>query len=410
MINTLILKTDNLTSGYIPELIDTLSLFCIIFGIYVIGSKNPILSVLFLIGLFLSISLYLMLLNMIFIGLSYLLVYVGAVSILFIFILMLINVRISELLNETSNSLTLGILASILISIPAYLIINQEKSIFSLACAKQGLRCLAVRSTKRHTIKDYSEYLINIFNKKEFEWSDFTENYEFSPKNSEIVSKDSEKLSKLNKFNHDSHYDSGYVAGTNNSNTSPVSSDKILEQFRGLFDECSFIQSIVVTDRYSGKAFKLNKFNEEIEIEEIYNPLEINIIHLFGNRLDLSVLACAKQASLNSEIPYKHDVQVKNDMSLPSIYTKYTGDLMESNVLSEISLITENLNKENKLVNDNMLLVSSNIWDSNLMESSHITSIGNILYTSHAIWLIITSIILLLAMVGAIVITKKEKD
>ena len=43
-----------------------------------------------------------------FIGLSYLLVYIGAISILFLFILMLINVRVSELQAETSNSLPLA--------------------------------------------------------------------------------------------------------------------------------------------------------------------------------------------------------------------------------------------------------------------------------------------------------------
>jgi len=43
-----------------------------------------------------------------FIGLSYLIIYIGAVSILFLFILMLINVRISELQNNTSNSLPLA--------------------------------------------------------------------------------------------------------------------------------------------------------------------------------------------------------------------------------------------------------------------------------------------------------------
>jgi NADH-ubiquinone oxidoreductase chain 6 len=35
-------------------------------------------------------------------------------------------------------------------------------------------------------------------------------------------------------------------------------------------------------------------------------------------------------------------------------------------------------------------------------------SIGNIMYTSYSIWLLITSIILLLAMVGSIVITVKQ--
>jgi NADH-ubiquinone oxidoreductase chain 6 len=36
-------------------------------------------------------------------------------------------------------------------------------------------------------------------------------------------------------------------------------------------------------------------------------------------------------------------------------------------------------------------------------------SIGNVMYTSYSIWLLITSIILLLAMVGSIVITIKQK-
>jgi NADH-ubiquinone oxidoreductase chain 6 len=36
-------------------------------------------------------------------------------------------------------------------------------------------------------------------------------------------------------------------------------------------------------------------------------------------------------------------------------------------------------------------------------------SIGNIMYTSYSIWLLITSIILLLAMVGSIVITIKQR-
>ena len=69
-----------------------------------------IVSVLFLIGLFLCISAYLILTGLNFIGLSYLLVYIGAVSILFLFILMLINVRISELLTDSINSIPLAIL------------------------------------------------------------------------------------------------------------------------------------------------------------------------------------------------------------------------------------------------------------------------------------------------------------
>ena len=72
--------------------------------------RNPVVSVLFLIGLFVSIAGLLILIGYNFIGLSYILVYVGAVSILFLFILMLINIRISELLSETNNDIPLAIL------------------------------------------------------------------------------------------------------------------------------------------------------------------------------------------------------------------------------------------------------------------------------------------------------------
>ena len=64
-----------------------------------------------------SIAGYLMMLGINFIGLSYLLVYVGAVSILFLFILMLINVRISELVTDNSNSIPLAIMIAVFINV-----------------------------------------------------------------------------------------------------------------------------------------------------------------------------------------------------------------------------------------------------------------------------------------------------
>lgn len=96
-------------SGYNEISLDIIYVFAILLGTLVIISKNPVISVLFLIGLFLSISCYLILTGLNFIGLSYLLVYIGAVSILFLFILMLINVRISELLIDNLNGIPLAI-------------------------------------------------------------------------------------------------------------------------------------------------------------------------------------------------------------------------------------------------------------------------------------------------------------
>jgi len=119
MTNLFILN-ETFTNGLNYGIIDFISLASILCGIFVIISKNPIVSVLFLIGLFLNIAGYLMMLGMNFIGLSYLLVYVGAVTILFLFILMLINVRISELTSDSSNSIPLAIFIGIFFNMTLY--------------------------------------------------------------------------------------------------------------------------------------------------------------------------------------------------------------------------------------------------------------------------------------------------
>jgi NADH-ubiquinone oxidoreductase chain 6 len=103
----------------------------IICAIFVIVMKNPIVSVLFLIGLFANISFYLILLGLSFIGLSYLIVYIGAVSILFLFILMLINIRISELQSNNSNSITLSIVIGVAFYFPLFQLLPYDIAILS---------------------------------------------------------------------------------------------------------------------------------------------------------------------------------------------------------------------------------------------------------------------------------------
>ena len=224
--NSLYIINETFTNGYRTEILDLFSIASILSGIFVIISKNPIISVLFLIGLFLSIASYLIILGISFIGLSYLLVYVGAVSILFLFILMLINVRISELLSETSSSIPLAVIIAICFNYPLFQILPYSLGAFNIYTGNLNITFKRVfYSSSSYTNTDYFD--------------------------------------KLKSFS----YDNG-----------------------------------------------------------------------------------------------------------------------------EISFVT------------------ANTWDGNLAETSHITSIGNIMYTSYSIWLIITSIILLLAMVGAIVITIKQKS
>lgn len=107
---------DCLSNGYKHESLDFISSLALLFGTVVITIKNPIGSLMCLIGLFGAISLYLIIVGLNFIGFSYLIVYIGAVSILFLFILMLINIRTSELFSNNVNSVPLALLIIILLN------------------------------------------------------------------------------------------------------------------------------------------------------------------------------------------------------------------------------------------------------------------------------------------------------
>lgn len=109
---------NDISNGFHPIFLYIIILISLVAGILIITTKNPIVSVLYLILLFASISCYLIFAGLKFLGLSYLLVYVGAVSILFLFILMLINIRVSELISNTSNSIPLSILTVIAFYVP----------------------------------------------------------------------------------------------------------------------------------------------------------------------------------------------------------------------------------------------------------------------------------------------------
>ena len=112
----LLVITEYMTNGFNVKALDILSLFALGASIVVITTKNPIESLMSLIGLFGFIAVYLILCGLTFIGFSYLIVYIGAVSILFLFILMLINIRSSELQSNNSNSIPLALFIVLLIN------------------------------------------------------------------------------------------------------------------------------------------------------------------------------------------------------------------------------------------------------------------------------------------------------
>ena len=111
-------------------LIELLIISAICSAILVIISKNPVISVIFLISLVLNSALFLMVKGMPFLGISYILIYLGAVIVLFLFVIMMINVRLTDIL-ETGTQYTKNIPLALTVSglflyeffnvLPAYL-------------------------------------------------------------------------------------------------------------------------------------------------------------------------------------------------------------------------------------------------------------------------------------------------
>jgi NADH-ubiquinone oxidoreductase chain 6 len=76
--------------------LEIIILISLVSALCVITSTNPILAIVFLIVLFVNVGVYLILMGLQFIGLSYLLVYVGAITVLFLFIIMMLSVDIVQ--------------------------------------------------------------------------------------------------------------------------------------------------------------------------------------------------------------------------------------------------------------------------------------------------------------------------
>nr|YP_010243080.1 NADH dehydrogenase subunit 6 [Coprinus comatus]QTJ26213.1 NADH dehydrogenase subunit 6 [Coprinus comatus] len=85
--------------------VNMLAFATLISSILSITSKNPVISVIFLISTFVSGAGYLILIGINFVGISYIIVYVGAIAVLFLFVIMMINIKLTDIL-ETGSQYT----------------------------------------------------------------------------------------------------------------------------------------------------------------------------------------------------------------------------------------------------------------------------------------------------------------
>ena len=86
-------------------ILNFLSIGTVLSGILTITAKNPVISVIYLIFTFVLAAGYLILIGIQFIGISYIIVYVGAIAVLFLFVIMMINIKLTDIL-ETGTQYT----------------------------------------------------------------------------------------------------------------------------------------------------------------------------------------------------------------------------------------------------------------------------------------------------------------
>ena len=104
--------------------LNLLAIGTIITGIFSITSKNPVISVIFLISTFVQSAGYLIFIGIQFIALSYIVIYVGAIAVLFLFVIMMINIKLTDILdsgNQYTKNLPLAIVIS---SLFVYMLFN----------------------------------------------------------------------------------------------------------------------------------------------------------------------------------------------------------------------------------------------------------------------------------------------
>lgn len=94
--------------------INLLAFGTLLSSILTITAKNPVISVIFLITTFVSAAGYLILIGIQFLGLSYIVIYVGAIAVLFLFVIMMINIKLTDIL-ETGSQYTKNIPLAIII-------------------------------------------------------------------------------------------------------------------------------------------------------------------------------------------------------------------------------------------------------------------------------------------------------
>jgi len=305
--------SDTIINFFLPFL-------AIIAALFVITTQNPIYSVFNLIVLYILVAFFLIFKGITYIGLSYIIIYVGAIAILFLFILMMIDLEIVEKRNNNYLPLLFLLLVGSVLLLKSIVI-------------KYGLIKFENNNLKFEKI--YCDNSLTDLNSIEFNL--------FQINNNENL-----ELHAIPNSHLDLRIESIIFRDSNYN----------------ILDDTHYNQ---IFDKDSTNLVKIYNLNQKFD---------------YDNNLDNSFI--------NSK------VQVMAD----NYY--HTTDSLISNGLF---LIKDLFNIE-----DSYYMVFIPNWENAINRVTHISAIGDILYSVYHSYIYILSVILLLGMVGAILLTSEKNE
>ena len=123
-----------------PFLFWFFAILMLVFGAAIVINRNPIASALSLVICFLGLSALFISLDAFFIGIIQILVYAGAVMVLFLFIIMLLDLRVEVRRRMNIVAFAGGLAVALAFFVQVYLVVGQ------LSIARQGFPPLAAKT------------------------------------------------------------------------------------------------------------------------------------------------------------------------------------------------------------------------------------------------------------------------
>jgi len=302
-----------------------LALLAVIAGIFVISTKNAIISVFNLIVLYILVAFYLIYIGIAYLGISYIVVYIGAIAILFLFVIMMIDIEVVDRKNNNYLPLLFFLLGGFLLTM------------------KNILYSLTYLRIKSILYKDNDKYFVDF--DKEILFNNLSNNISNNNDNLTLPNIDERLYNYSLEYNFLNNYDVNF------------SEHHISDKFK---------QFIITTNTNTNTNTNIDINTNSNNNTNIHSNIDISI----DNNTDTSLL-------------------FKNEYNDISIFFK---DLYISSDL------------------DNNYLLITPDWDSAVSRITQISAIGDVLYSVYHSFIYIVSVILLLGMVGAIILTADHNN